>query len=677
MANEIEQILVCDCEGSVETSMNSVCAACPSGATVTAHTSLCNKQTDLLAAALGKGPVTIACTQEEARFQDIADEMEVGTLAGLLDIRDRALWSDEATDAAPKVAALFAEAARPGRATGSIDLESEGICLIYGAGEAALNAAQALADTLTVTLMLTDAGDIIPPWNANFEIVKGRIRRASGHLGAFEVVADGVAAAIPGGRGGLTFEDARDGGKSVCDLILDLSGNAPLFIAHGKRDGYLRADPADPLAVSAAVLEASGLIGTFEKTLYVNFHAELCAHSRSGQPGCTRCLDVCPTGAISPDGETVKINPMVCAGCGGCSAVCPSGAAEYALPVADDARMRMEAMLTAYTEAGGTQPRILIHDETDGRGAIAMAARYGRGLPARVIPFAVNQVTQTGHDLIMAAFGMGAGQVSIHLPTRVRREGEADVLDGQAALVRAMLEGVGQEPDRLVIIESDDPDALTEALYAEAPAALAHEPISPLGDKRTATRLSIGALKQSDEPFALPEGAPYGEVIVNTDSCTLCLACVSQCPAGALLDNPEKPQLGFRETACLQCGICANTCPENAITLAPRFNPADSARTSHVLYEDEPCLCLDCGKPFGSQGTVDRIIEKLGGKHWMFENPDRTRIIQLCDDCRVNAMFKQSDNPFQMGERPAVRRTEDYLDAREAGKPDPKRKFDA
>ncbi len=674
MAGDAMKILLCDCEGSIRTDPEAMCAACPGAQDV--HTSLCRTQTDVLANALADGPLIVACAQEERRFAEIADELEADTLAGTVDIRDRALWSEEGEAAAPKIAALMAEATRAGRGAGTVDVESEGVCLVYGASAVVVPVAETLSRSLTVTAMVTDSEELVLPWDAAFEVLRGTIRNASGTMGAFGIVADGLAPMVPGGRGALQFDEPRDGGKSGCDMILDLSGKAPLFPAHGKRDGYLRADPTDPLAVAALIPQAIEMVGTFEKTLYIDFHAELCAHSRSGQPGCTRCLDVCPTGAIVPNGETVKIDPLVCAGCGGCSAVCPSGAAEYTLPLPDDARMRMEAMLTAYGEAGGAAPRILIHDEREGRGMIAMAARHGRGLPATVIPFAVNEVTQVGHDLVMAAFGMGAGQVTIHMPTRIRREGEADALDAQATLVRAMLDGTGIGGDRLVVVESDDPDALTDALYADAPAALGHEPISPMGDKRTATRLSVAALMPEGQPFDLPEGAPYGAVKVNESACTLCLACVSQCPVGALLDNPDKPQLRFRESACLQCGICESTCPENAITLAARFDPSNAAREPRVLHEDEPALCVECNKPFGSRGTVERIIEKLGGTHWMFDNPERTRVIRMCDDCRVNAVFRQADNPFQMGEKPPVRTTEDYLDA-DNENAIPKRKFDA
>jgi ferredoxin len=224
------------------------------------------------------------------------------------------------------------------------------------------------------------------------------------------------------------------------------------------------------------------------------------------------------------------------------------------------------------------------------------------------------------------------------------------------------MDGTRQGEGRVRLVETDDPDTLCEALYDAMPAPIEVEPISPVGDKRAATRLSISALASSIEPFPLPAGAPYGQVVMNVEACTLCLACVSQCPVGALLDNENKPQVGFREDACLQCGICVSTCPESALALEPRFNPDEAARRVRVLHEEEPFCCVDCGKPFGSPGTVKRILEKLGGKHWMFENPDRARLIQMCDDCRVQVAFKTSDNPFQGGEKPRVRTTDDYLD---------------
>jgi ferredoxin len=233
------------------------------------------------------------------------------------------------------MAALFAAAAEPTPDFPLVNLSSEGVILVYGRDESAIETGKLLADQLDVTVLLSKPGPLTPQSVTVFPVVKGTIRNAAGHLGAFELTVDDYAQPRPSSRDTLVFETARDGAISRCDLVLDLSGGAPLFPAHDLRDGYLRADPKNPAAVLRAVLKARDLVGSFDKPRYINFTADLCAHSRSNIIGCHCCLDLCPTGAITPDGDHVIINAEVCAGCGQCAAVCPTGAASYALPPAD------------------------------------------------------------------------------------------------------------------------------------------------------------------------------------------------------------------------------------------------------------------------------------------------------------------------------------------------------
>ena len=162
-----------------------------------------------------------------------------------------------------------------------------------------------------------------------------------------------------------------------------------------------------------------------------------------------------------------------------------------------------------------------------------------------------------------------------------------------------------------------------------------------------------------DAPVPLPRGAPYGRAEVDTDKCTVCLACVGACPAGALQDNPDSPQLLFREDACVQCGICVATCPEKAVTLAPRFNPADSALATELVTEDEPFACISCGKAFGTARSIEAVTGKLAG-HGMFAEPGRVDMLKMCEDCRVDAIFSEKDNLGDAGARKPPRTTDDY-----------------
>jgi len=128
-------------------------------------------------------------------------------------------------------------------------------------------------------------------------------------------------------------------------------------------------------------------------------------------------------------------------------------------------------------------------------------------------------------------------------------------------------------------------------------------------------------------------------------------------------DNPDKPQLRFQEDACLQCGLCVEICPEDAITLDPRLDLSDAALSQTILNEEEPFPCVSCGTLFGSKSTIDRITEKLRD-HAMFAGEDKLRMIQMCDDCRIVQQVHSADQPLQGGERPRPRSTDDYLSNR-------------
>jgi len=98
--------------------------------------------------------------------------------------------------------------------------------------------------------------------------------------------------------------------------------------------------------------------------------------------------------------------------------LCPTGAITYALPTADALARRMRAMLATFAEAGGRDPILLIHDEAHGEALIDALSRHGDGLPARVLPLRVNEVSQLDLSLLAGAFAWGAAGVRLLLPAR-------------------------------------------------------------------------------------------------------------------------------------------------------------------------------------------------------------------------------------------------------------------
>jgi ferredoxin len=652
-----------------EGALTKACQATGAEGEIELNSQLCRAQLgNFQQAILGAQPVLVACTQEAPLFTELAAEDNPQAGLGFTNIRERAGWSEQGAEAAPKIAALIAEAALDIEPTPAVELESGGLCLVYGKDERALAAAKQLAGRLEVTLLLSGPGEILPPEVMDVPIFTGTISQAKGHLGAFGINVRGYAPATPSARLALEFEAPGDNAFSECDLILDLSGGAPLFPAHEKRDGYLRPDPDDPVAVQKALFDLADMVGEYAKPRYIAYDGEICAHARSQQTGCTRCLDVCPTSAIVSAGDVVEIDPFVCAGCGACASVCPTGAASYQLPAGDAVFQRLRTLLGAYHQAGGEAPVLLLHDTRYGQEMIAMMARAGRGLPAKVLPFPLNAVTQVGLDFLAAAFAYGATQICV-IPDPAKAE-ELGGLAEQIGLAETVMEGLGYGGGRVQVLDAADPDAVATALYDLAPRAPAPAgSFLPMGTKRTRLMLALRHLHAQApnevEILPLPAGAPFGAVEVEAKGCTLCLACVGACPTGALLDNPDRPWLGFNEEACVQCGLCRTTCPESVVTLVPRLNFTEAARGALTMNQQEPFHCIRCGKPFGVQSTIERIADQLAGKHAMFAGQDQIERIMMCEDCRVVVQFEAPDAPLKGPPRPKPRTTDDYLRERE------------
>src|SRR5262249_32644468 len=152
---------------------------------------------------------------------------------------------------------------------------------IYGSDERAVEAGALFQGKLDVTLLIKPPPPIVPSPAREFPVAKSRGQSAKGHFCAFELTINYFAQPLPSSPAKVSFGPSRDGALSRCDVILDLSGGIALFPGDELREGYLRVDPNDPVAVLKAVLKARDLVGTFEKPRYVTFAQELCAHSRS------------------------------------------------------------------------------------------------------------------------------------------------------------------------------------------------------------------------------------------------------------------------------------------------------------------------------------------------------------------------------------------------------------
>ena len=661
------RIILCNCEKTMDVDSPAIGKALGRDIAKCA-TNLCRSGLSGFEDAIaGDRPVLVACTQEAALFSEIAEEAGAA-YPTFFNLRELAGWTRDKRSPAPKMAALAAAAMVRSKPPRLRTIESDGLCLVVGSGQEALDAAILLNRSLSVTLLLNDASGIVLPPSLEFPVFSGRLALASGSLGHFEVEVNGYAAMLPSSRSEPQFTMARDGAKSQCSVIFDMSGGPAIFSRPEGRDGYFYVDPGNRAAVVEAVMKTGEMSGSFEKPIYVEYDAGICAHSRSKKQGCNKCIDNCPAGAISSAGDHVEIDAAICGGCGNCAAHCPSGAVSYHYPDRIDSISVLQVMARTYLAAGGKEPVLLLHDGDHGLDMINVMARLGGGLPANVIPFEMHSVSGIGHDFMAAAFA--SGFCGLVIVTDPRKASEYDALAQEIALIEAVLSGFQQILGRIAVFDGRDPEALETLLYGLKPGReVARQDFVPIGNKREVARtaLSILAGKHIDKVIPLPETAPYGAVAVDGARCTLCFACVSACPADALSDNLERYELRFSQSACVQCGICKATCPENAITLLPQLDLTATAMRPHSLHEEEPAHCVSCGKAYAPASTIERMAERLSGKHSMFMDESRARLLKMCDTCRLEELAAGGGDPFAIAGRPRVRTTDDYIEAEKSG----------
>ncbi|ABF44691.1 MULTISPECIES: 4Fe-4S dicluster domain-containing protein [Deinococcus] len=292
------------------------------------------------------------------------------------------------------------------------------------------------------------------------------------------------------------------------------------------------------------------------------YTAPRCLLERQAVGGCDACHATCPHEAIAfgPLGQSIQLDPQRCTGCGLCVQVCPSGALEYDLT----------ASLQAVRSAG----------QTGAGEATLTCSQSGAGGPSlpclgRVTPALVSAAGAWNTPLTLlhgecTTCPVGAPDV----PERLRRVTE------EAQELRAAT----RQPAQVTVREATPGDrdraghisrrgAFVQLLRAGRQQVAQAIPERPLPfvdwsvpEERTPEewRWRVRTLKPAPAPDA---GVHWPAPLVD-DTCIDCPVCANVCPTQAIT-REQKPeggvQLLLNLSACTGCRACLRSCPPQAI----------------------------------------------------------------------------------------------------------------
>ena len=430
------------------------------------------------------------------------------------------------------------------------------------------------------------------------------------------------------------------------DLILDLQ-STPSYNGKQLPLGYY-APRGKETHLQEAMEELPRMRGRFHKPQFIVCRQNRCLHGRSRFQDCLECVDACPVDAITPKKEEIIIDQYRCQGCGTCALVCPADALEMHSPSNEELLSDILSRISAGSDSPGREPEVILYDRQIDDDAVDRAAWAAKD---RLLVIEVDEIGRIGLETLLLSLVHGAAAVTLlcasSRPLEVRQ-----ALARQVDLGQEILQGL-HWPAQCVRFAVDVPEAADNELssrnMAQAAAGSFRRGSSSLSfaaDRRTLIRQATQLLAQegstTDGIIALQPGAPFGAIALD-HRCSLCMACVSACPSGALQSCDDAPRLSLMESRCHQCGLCRAACPEQAIELVPRLLfDNEEAERSVVLREMEPFNCVECGRPFASAAMISRMQEKLK-THWMYASDSQARRLQMCRTCRTRDALSTGD----------------------------------
>lgn len=359
---------------------------------------------------------------------------------------------------------------------------------------------------------------------------------------------------------------------------------------------------------------------------YTIYDENICQYHERREEICGKCVEVCPTVAILKDDEHkhLEFSQIDCHGCGGCVSVCPSGALDFTqLP-----RDAFSELKEFYID----KVALIIPRQMD-------LESLHVELPKDVLPLAI-EGSKFLHETHFISLLQTSGK-SVVFYSDIISKGTGDAIELINEIFR-------RKYDKQAIRIAKNEEELKEALAKTETFSEAKYGINESGlRKREIFSARLSHLVGDDDLGVVKTGEHihYGNITINTETCTLCMSCVGACNVRALTAHPEDNTLRFDPSICTNCGYCEPSCPEKGClsVIYDELSLRADYFKQNVMATDEIFKCVECGVGFATKKSIEKIASMMIPVFG--DDKERIRALYCCADCKpkvtMNAYLRE------------------------------------
>ncbi len=588
----------------------------------------------------------VACTAKTDVFKAL--DLDIS----YINLRERCAWVHDRDEATEKAAALVCAGLNcPAIASNrTIDIGRD--VLIIAPASAGMRISRHLSGSASVRLLISDNCERVAENLNGIDVLAGKVKQIEGRIGDFKINII---------RNPVSSKKCISCGKcmDVCpaqaidldEKIATLKAGQVLAIGKNmlypeRKKGFYIIDEGEDIDVSVslalpALIEIIANTSGLTKDVPVKAFLEECAAGKSGIQGCTLCERACRHRAITRRGDKIDFDEISCEGCGACASVCPLSL----FRMEDDIHSRMGYLLQpSGFRSIKPYPKIIMFTCEHSVPLLDAAGAQKIKYPA-VLPLFVPDLACISENHILKAFDLGAdGVIMLGCGACTDSSKEA------AGFAKRILDELDLNARTGVFRNDIEVNSFARNLISFSE-NLSLSPIRMHKQvllKNTSNRhilidlISSLASKTGIVPRKVIEDTSLAFADISTGaSCTVCGACTSMCPSGAL--RREEGSIIFAYCYCIACGLCEKACPEKALTMQRVFNISKllDAKPS-ALFKSELQVCASCRKPYMTRAAFDKISDSfienvrddLGTSEQVELIKNQTELLQYCENCR-------------------------------------------